>query len=163
MPSWLLSLSLGLPPLVFVTDTAEPGLRAWWREGELLVAPTAASGRPGMRPLVGASPVPVPADLAAWTPLGLTCSSHPKSQFTLDGRAALLTVSGAWDKPMLELTVEDRMVAAAPLGRPASVCGVHVGQADSLPGPEVMVSWRFGEGANQLYGLSVFRVPETAR
>ncbi|MFT4979506.1 MAG: hypothetical protein ACI8S6_005417, partial [Myxococcota bacterium] len=36
---------------------------------------------------------------------------------------------------------------------------------DNLPGPEILISWRLAAGTDEpmIQGLTVFRVPETAR
>ncbi|MEC8422945.1 MAG: hypothetical protein VX000_04145, partial [Myxococcota bacterium] len=57
------TVALAAPPLVVAADEAEPGLRAWWRTGELIVAPAEGDPRPGVRPLEGTAPAALPPDL----------------------------------------------------------------------------------------------------
>lgn len=150
--------ALAAPPLVVAVDEAEPGLRAWWREGELLVAPPAGDPRPGVRPLVGPAPVVLPQDLGGWTPLLGDCPERaPTAALPLGDETAMVDVTQTEHSLVLRVKVADRTVAEGSLGRPATPCSLHVGQADALPGYEVLLGWRTAAG---VHGLTVFRVPE---
>ena len=161
--AWAGLSAAAAPPLVFVMDTAEPGLRAWWREGDLLLAPKEGDPRPAIRPLAGKASVVVPADMTGWTALGETCNDNPHVDVDLDGVAAQVVAEGPWAEPKVRLLVGERVLAQARLGRPARLCDAHAGQLDGLPGPEVVVAWRFGDGDEEVRGITVFRIPDTAR
>ncbi len=150
-----------VPPLVVAADEAEAGLRAWWKEGDLLVAPPAGDPRPGVRPLVGPAPVVLPAALDGWQPLLDTCSEAPDPPaFSLGERTARARVERTDSTLIVRVSVDDRVVAEGALGRPAEPCSLTVGQADALPGKEVLLGWRTAAGVT---GLTVFRIPDTAR
>lgn len=152
--------ALAAPPLVVAVDEAEPGLRAWWREGELLVAPPEGDPRPGVRPLVGPAPVVLPTDLAGWTPLLGECPERPPTAaLPIGERTVTVGLTQTDQSLVLRMQIGERTVAEGALGRPAMACSLHVGQADALPGYEVLLGWRTAAGVN---GLTVFRVPETA-
>ena len=162
----LLALALSAPPLMPVLDLAEPGVVAWWREGELLVGVPGREGRPGLRPLVDLSPITLPEDLTAFELLGADCAEGPVSSAaaTIDGHPVRLEVTSAEGAPILRLLgQDDRVLATNTLGRPARICALRLVQADALPGLEAIVSWRTGEATAEVAGLSVFRIPETAR
>lgn len=159
LPTLLMcTMALAAPPLVVAVDEAEPGLRAWWRDGELIVAPAAGDPRPGMRPLVGPAPVVLPPDLAGWTPLLGACPERPPTAaLPLRAQTAVVSITTSDQALVLRVTVDDRVVAEGTLGRPATACSLHVGQADALPGYEVLLGWQTATGVR---GLTVFRVPE---
>jgi hypothetical protein len=161
LPTLLTSaVALAAPPLVVAVDEAEPGLRAWWREGEVLVAPPAGDPRPGVKPLVGPAPIVLPDDLEGWTPLLGECPERPPTAaLPVGGRTATVLVDASEKNVMLQVKLEDRVIAEGALGRPAVPCSLHIGQADALPGYEVLLGWRTPAGVQ---GLTVFRVPETA-
>ena len=73
------------------------------------------------------------------------------------------TLTGTPQEPVVELRSGERVVAAAPVGRPARACDIAVLQADDLPGLEVVVVWRPLEADSPLRGLEVYHVPEIAR
>lgn len=151
------------PPLVLAADVAETGLRVWWRPGDLLIGPPAGDPRPGMRPLCGPAEVAIPTEISGWTALGATCPGVLAHTFNLDGEPATATPEGTWEAPVIRLRSKGRVIAEAPLGRPGRVCEIAVGEADAVPGLEVMVTWRLGEGASELRGLNIYRIPDTAR
>jgi hypothetical protein len=152
------AVALAAPPLVVAVDEAELGLRAWWREGELLVAPPDGDPRPGVRPLVGPAPVALPPDLQSWTPLLGECPERaPTAALPLGEQTAVVDVTSSEQSLVLHVKVGDRTVAEGALGRPATACSLHVGQADALPGYEVLLGWQTKAGVR---GLTVFRVPE---
>lgn len=154
------AVALAAPPLVVAVDEAEPGLRAWWREGELLVAPPAGDPRPGVRPLVGPAPIVPPTELAGWTALHGECPERaPTAALPVGEHTATVNVEAAEQNLVVRLQLDERTIAEGALGRPARACSLHVGQADGLPGYEVMLGWQTAAGVQ---GLTVFRVPETA-
>jgi len=153
---------LAAPPLVVSVDEAEAGLRAWWRDGELLVAPAEGDPRPAVRPLHSHVPVALPPDRSGWVDLLAACSEGPPTAAMPVGDATA-TAHARKDSTtgVVQLTVRlgERLVAEGTLGRPAEPCSLHLGQADALPGYELMLGWRTAAG---LRGLTVFRIPETA-
>ncbi len=165
---WLTRDAQAAPPLVFVTDTAEPGLRTWWHEGDLLVAHALGDERPGIRPLADATPIPVPTTMNGWSALGETCATPPVADFDLDGTPARVIAEGDWTRPAVKVLVGDRVVAQAWLGRPARICEIAAGQLDTVPGPEIIVAWRLNgtqtpDQPTDVRGLTIFRIPATAR
>jgi hypothetical protein len=157
----LLQTALAVPPLVVAADEAETGLRAWWREGDLMVGPAEGDPRPAVRPLAGAAPSVLPENMDDWKPLLALCTPQPPPvAFALgEGRATALVTPTAGTL-VVRVRVEDRVVAEGALGRPAVPCSLTVGQADTLPGQEVMLGWQTPAGVS---GLTVFRIPDTAR
>lgn len=151
------------PPLVLAADVADAGLRVWWRVGDLLIGPPSGDPRPGMRPLIGPAEVAIPVDLAGWSALGETCAATLSVTFPLDGEPATATAEGTWELPVIRLRSRGRVIAEAPLGRPGRVCEIAVGEADAVPGLEVLVTWRLGGGSSELRGLNIYRIPDTAR
>ncbi|NOY25449.1 MAG: hypothetical protein GXP62_06205 [Oligoflexia bacterium] len=153
------------PPLVPAADVAEVGLHAWWRSGELVMGLPDREGRPGLRPLDSLVPVVLPDDLHEWAAVGETCVTRPESGGEIDGQRVLAKVRATAQGPVIELLAGDQVLAENALGRPAQVCEVLLVQADKLPGLEVIVAWRMELGPDQpgLRGLTVYRVPETAR
>lgn len=152
------------PPLVLAADVAETGLRAWWRPGELLVGQPAQPGQPGLRPLVSLTPMVLPQDLAEWATLGETCVTRPESSADLDGQRVQARVTTSGEGPVIQVVAGEKVLAENALGRPARICEVLLAEADALPGPEVLVAWRLElQTGDELRGLTVYRVPETAR
>ena len=152
-----------LPPLETVQATAGVGLRVWWRQGALMVAASGEAGAPFSYPLQPTKKGELPATLSGWSPLGETCALRPEATIELDGELATARVVGTADRPVLALVRGRRRVAAGALGQAAEICALFLGEADSIPGPELLVLWRIGEGAAQLRGLTIMRVPDTAR
>jgi hypothetical protein len=148
------------PPLVHAHDVvAQQGLEAWWRPGDLLLVATGPSGREAWRPLADdPSPHPAPPALPGWTRVGAACAPAPTAAFTLAGKPARAWISGPPAAPEVRVERDGVPVAAATLGQPASVCALHVGEADAVPGLEIVVTWTVGG----LQGLTVLRVPEVA-
>lgn len=158
-----LNTALAVPPaLVPAADVAQPGLEVYWREGELLAGVPSKAGRPGVRPLADPTPMQMPADLVGWTPIGPSCGGGPSPVADLDGLKVQASLAGTADAPEVELRAGPRVIASYPLGRPARPCALAVVQADDLPGLEVLVVWRPIED-DELRGLRVFRIPDTAR
>lgn len=156
----LTSLALAAPPLDLAVDVAEAGLQAWWRPGELLVGVPGRGDRTALRPLVDLNPTTLPSDLSGWTDLGTGCSTPARGELEVDGVSLSARIAGPPEQRVLLLEVDGELRAQQSLGRPVRPCAVRLGQADALPGVEIMVSWDFGEGAAATRGLSVFRVPE---
>lgn len=152
-----------LPPLEPVHATAGVGMRVWWRPGALMVAASGEPGAPFTYPLEINKKGTLPPTLSGWSPLGETCAPRPEAAIELDGEPAVAKVIGTPERPGLALTRGRRRVAAGPLGQAAEICALFLGEADGIPGPELMVLWRIGEGPSQLRGLTVMRVPDTAR
>lgn len=169
LPSLLLLAALAparaAPPLVLVADVAEEGLRAWWRAGELVVGKPAEPGRPGLRPLSSLLPAVLPDDLDRWAEVGEDCVPHPESQADLEGQRVTARVLATSEGPLIQLVVGETLLAENAIGRPVRICEVLLAEADALPGLEVIVAWRMerAPGPGELRGLTVYRVPETAR
>lgn len=159
LPGWASALA----PLVPAADVAEPGLVAWWKPGDLLVGHPDQEGRPGMRPLVSLVPLVLPTDLNGYTRLGGACVAQPESARVIGGRRLRATVTASAEGPVVQVLSGDRLLAVNALGRPALVCEVLLGDADSLPGPEVVVAWRMELSEGELWGVTVYRLPEAAR
>lgn len=153
------------PPLLVAADLGEPGMKVWWRSGDLLTGSPAAAGRPGLRPLTTDGPITLPDDLSGWTPVGEDCAEPPTATGTIDKTEVRVSViADPTAHQIVRLTAGEHILAENTLGRPATVCSVTLAEADALPGPEILVSWRVGEGTPAaIRGLTVFRVPETAR
>ena len=152
------------PPLVLAADIGAQEMQIWWRPGELLVGDPNSESRPGLRPLLSDAPLSLPPDLSAWTPVGETCQQPPRAEATLDGQPVIASIhTDPTQQQRVRLIAGDRLIAESTLGRPVDVCEIRIDEADSLPGPEVIVAWRFGDGEQQIRGLTVFRVPKTAR
>ena len=153
------------PPLLVAADLGEPDMMVWWRSGDLLTGNPKAEGRPGLRPLATEGPTVLPDDLSGWTPVGESCTEPPVATGTIDSADVKVTViADPAAHQIVRLTAGKHILAENTLGRPATVCSVMLAEADALPGPEILVSWRVGEGTDSaIRGLTVFRVPETAR
>lgn len=162
---FLSSVAVAAPPLVPAADVADVELRAWWRAGELVVGMPDQAGRPGLRPLESLAPTVLPDDLDDWAAVGDSCVTRPESRGDLDGQRVVAKVTASAEGPVIQLLSGKTLLAENALGRPARVCEILLAEADALPGPEVVVAWRMELGADQgeLRGVTVYRVPETAR
>jgi hypothetical protein len=163
MGLWILlfTLARATPPLVYVTDTADQGLRAWWRPGDLLVA--GATGSAGLRPLQAEPTAVVPADLSGWKALGARCASSAQARVALPGGEAEVKVAGTEMAPLLRIERGGQTLAESPLGRPARVCELLVANLDATEGLELAVAWQMGDPKAPISGISLFRVPDVAR
>ena len=160
-----LSLSFGqaahaLPALVKAADLAQPDLQGFWRSGEFMVGVPHLPARPALLPLQNNRPSSLPPDLSGWTVIGQSCNDSPRHQGQLGGVAIEATVGGDAMHPTVELRLGGRLVAEALLGRPATVCEVHITDADAIVGPEILVAWRLSS-AEDVRGFTVYRVPES--
>ena len=140
-------------------DIASPELEGFWKKGHFFVGKPHEKGNPGIKPLQGHKPVQFPADLSTWTAVGETCQQEPKGVGQFGGSPIHALVAGDPMHPKIQLWMSNRPVAEALLGRPASVCSIHIGNADGIPGPEIITTWRTG-APNPTRGFTVFRVPE---
>ncbi len=158
---WALASSVAraLPPLVPAADVAQDDLQAWWKPGDLVVGIPCEKGRPGMRPLVDLQPRKMPQNAADWTVIGTDCPAPTQASSTYCGHPIQAEVTGDKLHPKLRLLINGRVVAENLLGRPAVVCELHIGDADAVVGPELIVSWR-PEKQSSLRGLTVYRIPE---
>ena len=139
-------------------------MQIWWRAGELLVGDPTSEARPGLRPLISDAPLILPEDLSGWTPVGEVCQEPPRAEATIDGQPVTASIhTDPTQQQLVRLIASERLIAENTLGRPVQVCEIRISEADPLPGPEVIIAWRFGEGESQIRGLTVFRVPLTAR
>lgn len=163
----LLSPTHATPPLLVAADLGEVGMQVWWRSGELLAGNPQAEGRPGLRPLEDASErLTLPTDLSGWTSIGGRCPEPPAARMTLDNQEVTVSlVTTPTSDQVVRLAAEGTILAENTLGRPAAVCSIHLVEADRFPGPEILVTWRLdsGDPASTVNGLTVFRIPETAR
>jgi len=148
-----------LPPLVPAADLAQNGLQAWWKPGELMVGMPNEHGRPGMRPLVDLHPKLMPENQTGWTLLGESCPTPTHIDGVFCGHRLRAEVAGDALHPTLRLLIEGRAVAENLLGRPALICDLHIGEADSVVGPELIVSWRPSKDS-PMRGYTVYRIPE---
>jgi hypothetical protein len=160
-----LTLQLGsalgaIPPLMPAADAAQPGLHAWWREGELLLGVPSAAERPAMRPLVDLAHFTLPTDFSGWEPIGKTCQADPRASAALEQVPIECTVTGTAIHPVIRLVQGTRVLAESALGRPAKVCEIRIVQADDMPGLELIVAWQMGKGETQVNGFNIFRIPE---
>ena len=146
-----------LPPLVTAADIAQPGLQAYVKPGEFWVGIPDDEGRPGLRPLVDLKPRVLPMQLDAFTTIGSTCQPAPTDTSTFGGLPLRATVGGDAIHPTVRVELQERPIAESLLGRPATICSLHLVQADEMPGPELIVAWRF----EAVRGFTVYRVPES--
>ncbi|MEL6346702.1 MAG: hypothetical protein AAFV53_26550 [Myxococcota bacterium] len=152
------------PPLILAGDVGGAGTRAWLKEGDLLVGTPDAPGRPGVRPLVSEAALVLPDDLTGWTPLGEACAEDPAATAKIDDTDVTAAVSvDPTGKQIVRLQAGELILAERVLARPATICQIVIAQADTLPGPELLILWRLGDNADDLRGVTVFRIPETAR
>ena len=163
----LAGVAQATPPLMPATDVAQVGLVGWWRQGDLLVGVPSAPDRPGMRPLLSATPTPLPGDLSGWEPIGHTCQDDPRGIGALGNLAVEAVALGDEVQPVIALIQGQRVIAQNALGHPAQICEIRIVQADKLPGLELVVAWRMEMGATSqrnsnapVQGITVFRVPE---
>lgn len=152
-----------LPPLEVLHTTAAEELHVWWRAGELMVAQSKAPGSAARWPLDPGRSGQLPEVLVGWTPIGQTCGAPPEARATLDGEPAVARVEGSAELPIITLSRAGARVAQGALGQPASVCAMALVEADGIPGPELLVLWRLDGPSRPLRGLTVMRVPQTAR
>jgi len=154
------SVAAATPSLEPAADVAEPGLRTWWRPGELVVGVPGRSDRSALRPLVDPTPTALPSDLSSWTELGTSCTEAPEARLTSGSHTLTAVVHAPGAQRIVQLKVGDKVIAQQTLGRPVTPCALHLGQADALPGLELMVAWVTAD--ESVRGLTVFRVPEAA-
>ena len=157
LPFCLSTSALALPPLVTAVDIAQPGLTAYLKPGELWLGIPDEAGRPGLRPLVDLKPRPLPSSLSDFTTLGTECQAEPLDQAEFGGTPITARVAGDALHPVIQIERNERLIARSLLGRPATVCALHIAQADAVPGPELIVSWQMGN----IRGFTVYRVPES--
>ena len=153
-----------VPPLVLAVEVAGESVEVYLRPGDLLLSQN-KSETPGLalRPLEGDGPSPLPADLDRWTALPFgDCDGAPSFRWKREDQNMAARVTGEWTAPMVEVLVGGTVVALAPLGRPAHVCGLHVANVDNIPGEEILVLWQTTPQATTSRGLTVMRVPATA-
>jgi len=154
------SVAAATPSLEPAADVAEPGLRTWWRPGELVVGVPGRSDRSALRPLVDPTPTALPSDLSSWTELGTSCTEAPEARLAVGGRTLRAVVHAPGAERIVQLKVGEAVIAQQTLGRPVTPCALHLGQADALAGLELMVAWVTAD--ETVRGLTVFRVPEAA-
>lgn len=146
-----------LPPLVTVADIAQPGLHAYVKPGEFWVGMPGDDARPGLRPLVDLKPRVLPLQLDSFTTIGSTCQTNPTDTSIFGGMPLTATVGGDAIHPTVRVELKERPIAESLLGRPATICSVHLVEADAMPGPELIVSWQIAA----VRGFTVYRVPES--
>jgi hypothetical protein len=148
-----------VPPLVQAVEVADRGLSAWWRERELVVGRLDDPERPAVRPLVSAAETTLPASLLGWTRIGEVCAAVPTATGAWGDVPLEVRADASGSLPVVSVRSHDRLVAQTALAKPVSVCALVLGEADALPGPEVIVAWRMGD----VHGFTVFHVPEAVR
>ena len=153
-----------VPPLMVAAEVAGESLEVYVRPRSLLVARQTASTGMALRPLEGEASSPLPADLDKWTALPPDgCRTKaPSFRWMRGERQAMAQVTGEWTAPVVELVVDDTVVAMGPLGRAAHVCRVHVADVDAIPGEEILLLWQTSLQEPSTRGLTVMRVPATA-
>ena len=156
LPFSLILSAEALPPLVSAADIAQPNVVAFHRHGEFWVGAPNQPGRPGLRPLDDLQPRTLPSNLDDYSLLGNTCTNPPTDNALFGGLPVTATVSGDTLHPVIRLHQEGRPIAQSLLGRPAAVCSLHLIEADSVPGPELVVVWDLPT----VRGYTVYRVPE---
>ena len=159
LPICLSNSVMALSPLVVAADIARPELKGFWKEGDFVVGVPTDPGRPGLRPLKGHSPIQLPADMTGWEPIGEACQEPPHSISDFGGSPVEALVAGDRIHPKLQLWMGGRAVAEALLGHPASVCSIHIVNADHIRGPELITTWRI-DASSPFRGFTVYRIPE---
>ena len=162
-------------PLVVAVDGASPQLQVWWRDGELRVLSQGHPPEPPLaeeapldadatqRPLEGTAAAGTPRAREGWTDLVPADCPQPgpvRSHLDQDGHRLEAHSSAAPDDLQVAVSVDGVTVAAAGLGRPAQACALFLGQADRLPGPELILIWQPTTGTS--WGLTVWHLPEAA-
>ncbi|MEC9390342.1 MAG: hypothetical protein VX944_09730 [Myxococcota bacterium] len=157
LPFCLTRAASALPPLVVAADIAQPDLNAYYRPSELWVGVASGDNRPGICPLNDLEPRTLPVHLDQYTTLGDTCQTPPTHRTEFGGNRVVVTVAGDALHPIIRLSQNNRPIAESLLGRPATVCSVHLIEADATPGPELVVVWDI----DNVRGVTVYRVPES--
>jgi len=128
---------------------------AWITEGALVLGSPAAEGRPGTRPLESHSPLVLPEDTSAWTPLGVEC----KGPLQAEGSGGVFTL-----KPLQKAPVPATLATFLREGHPPAMatlpvgvtpCQAWVGEAGPAPGHELVAVWQIGETV----GVTVWAIP----
>jgi hypothetical protein len=146
------------------SELAGESLEVYVKPGSLLVSQKKPD-TPGLalRPLEGDGTSSMPADLERWKALPFgTCSGASSFRWKREERQMVARVTGEWAAPMIEVLVDDSVVAMGPLGRPAHLCALHVDNLDHIPGEEILVLWQTTPQSTTSRGLTVMRVPATA-
>lgn len=151
--------ALASTPLTKDFEIAEIGLRVYWREGNLIVAPPKEDPRPAIRPLAGMAPIQLPSEMSDWNQLGPECNPEPSLLFDWDGQIAEAKWVTSNDLVVVEITVNHLTVATAAIGRPHTPCRMVTAQVDELPGFELLLLWNAPVPDESVNGLTVFRLP----
>lgn len=160
----ILTLGWAAPPLILTRDVGGAGMQAWFKPGDLLVGTPNIAGRPGMRPLISDAQMVLPVDLEGWTPIGDTCQDPPRATNTINNVQVTATVTvDPTGHQIARLRAGDLILAEGAFTRPAQICALVLAEVDPLPGMELLIAWRLGDKPDDLRGLTVYRVPETAR
>ncbi|MGB0640231.1 MAG: hypothetical protein ACPGTU_12900 [Myxococcota bacterium] len=152
--------ALAVPPLVPAADIAQPDLKAWWQEGDFIVAVTDSPGKQAMRPLVNPTPIPLPNGLESYEQLGVQCQDTPVATGTYGGVPIVGVVTGDGMSPKVQILRDGRPIAENLLGRPASICEMRLAQADTVPGLELIVAWQINTEIKPIKGFTIYRIPE---
>jgi hypothetical protein len=157
---WGVRPAAAAQPLVQAYEVAASELQVWWKERDLMVVTPGLDGLEARRPLADAAVHAAPAGFPGWTRLGAACAGPGgnRTTFPLAGKPAVAAAGGDKAVPVVTVHRDGVLVAQAPLGQPAEACAIHVGEADALPGVEIVVSWTLGS----VQGVTVFRLPELA-
>lgn len=140
-------------------EIAESGLRVFWRDGNLVVAPPKEDPRPAIRPLAGFAPIQLPDDMSGWLQLGPECTPKPSLGFDWEGQAANAVWNTSTENAFVDIKVGDVTKATATMGRPLEPCRMVTAEADGLPGLELLLLWTAPGPDDSLFGLTVFRLP----
>ena len=158
-----LQTAFAASPLVPAYETLDCALRAWWRPGDLFVAPGAGDPRPGLHPLGSAVEAAAPPAGDGWQRIGERCEPAASATFDLRGQTATVRLEGPWSAPLLRVRVGERIAAEQSLGHPAHLCALQVVEADATPGLEILLLWRAMPEVAVAQGLTVFHLPEALR
>ena len=149
-------------------EVAAVDLQVWVRPGALLLVQPAETGQAlALRPLESSTAIAPPLDMAQWTPMAPgTCQSPTVFRWTRGLQERTATATGSWARPVVEVRVDDTLVATTAMERPAHLCALFAGDLDPLPGEEVVVLCQTrapGEHGPTTRGVSVYRLPVTAQ
>ena len=95
-----------------------------------------------------------------WSLLNEHCKPETQKTTTIFGNKALIKLISEKNKWTINIEIEKTVVAQGLLERPVRFCAIHVLEADSIKGPELILIWSLNQS---LIGLTAMRIPETIR
>ncbi len=166
------------PALVELASVTIVDGSVFYRPGDLIVGHPSLPGRPGLRPMAGADPVQIPADLSDYEDLSSACPrvppvSHPqqtalgegvviaRGDMGADGRIEHVTVrrSSLMDPPRVLVFRDEELLADAYLPMPAQPCTALVAEASPGASPDLILLWSSRGYQGLTIGVLVFRLP----